>query len=378
MPWTEETRMSSRRKFVDEVLVGDASMSEVCRRFGVSRKTGYKWLRRYEALGDAGLEDASRRPRRSPSRTPSETETLVVSVREKHPAWGGRKIHAVLRRDGCEPLPAASTITGILRRHGLIDPEESRKHKPFQRFEREAPNELWQMDFKGHFPAGEARCHPLTILDDHSRFLLRLVACPNETRRAVELSLRSLFGECGLPEAMLMDNGAPWGHDAEHPYTELTVWLIRLGIRVIHGRPYHPQTQGKEERLHRTLAAELLRRTSGHNLDEWQHHFDGWRWLYNHERPHEALGMDVPASRYRPSDRPCPDKMFPIEYPSGDAVRKVDCNGRFSFHSRILKVGKGFVAQRVGLRPTRIDGVHDVYFCHQRIKQIDLRDHHKP
>jgi len=373
MPWTEETRMSSRRQFVDAVLSGDETMSELCRRFGISRKTVYKWLRRYQARGDAGLEDASRRPRRCRSQTPSKVETRAVSVREKHPAWGGRKIHAVLRREGCKPLPAPSTITGILRRHGLIAPEESRKHRAFQRFERESPNELWQMDFKGHYPVGDARCHPLTILDDHSRFLLRLQACPNESRGVVESGLRSVFGEYGLPEAMLMDNGAPWGHDADHPYTRLTVWLIRHRIRVIHGRPYHPQTQGKEERLHRTLTAEVLSRRTGHSLGQWQHHFDHWRSVYNHERPHEALGMDVPAARYRPSDRAFTDEPPPIDYPKGDTVRKVDKIGRISFQNRPVTIGKGFAAQRVGRSPTPIDGVFDVYFCHQCVKQLDLR-----
>ena len=373
MPWTEEPRMSSRRQFVDAVLAGAETISEQCRRFGISRKTGYKWLTRYQALGDAGLEDASRRPRRCRSRTPTKVEARAVSVREKHPAWGGRKIHAVLHREGCKPLPAPSTITGILRRHGLIDPEESRKHRPSQRFEREAPNQLWQMDFKGHFPVDGGRCHPLTMLYDHSRFLLRLVACAHESRRAVERWLRSVFGQYGLPEAMLMDNGSPWGQGADHPYTRLTMWLMRLGVRVIHSRPYHPQTQGKEERLHRTLAAELLSRTSAQSLEEWQHHFDRWRSVYNHERPHEALGIDVPASRYQPSRRAFPDELLPIEYPSEDPVRKVDKDSKLDFRNQVFRIGRGFVGQRVGRSPTPIDGVFDVYFCRQRIKQLDLR-----
>ena len=381
MPWREETPMSSRRTFVASAASGRATLSALCREFGVSRKTGYKWLRRYEECGELGLEDVSRRPHRSPGRTPSGIEKRVVEVREKHPAWGGRKIRVVLRRAGCVPLPAPSTITDILRRHGYIDPKESVKHRAFERFERESPNELWQMDFKGHYPVGgvgEGRCHPLTILDDHSRFLLHLKACANESRVVVESCLRSVFGEYGLPEAMLMDNGAPWGQDAEHPHTQLTVWLMRHGIRVIHSRPYHPQTQGKEERLHRTLTAELLCRTSGHSLDQWQHHFDGWRWVYNHERPHEALGMDVPAARYRPSRRVFTDKPLSIEYPKGDAVRKVDQNGRISFQNQVARIGKGFAAQRVGLRPTPIDGVYDIYFYHQCIKQLDLTDHQEP
>ena len=378
MPWREETLMSSRRKFVAAVCSSSETVAGACRRFGISRKTGYKWLRRYEEYGEAGLADVCRRPHRSPCRTAIEVEKRVVEVRERHPAWGGRKIHAVLRRSGLAGVPAPSTITGILRRHGYIDAEESQKHRAFERFERESPNELWQMDFKGHYPVGDVRCHPLTILDDHSRYLLRLEACPNETHGVVAYGLRSVFGEYGLPEAMLMDNGAPWGQDTRYPYTRLTVWLIRHGIRVIHSRPYHPQTQGKEERLHRTLTAELLSRTTHDSLEGWQRRFDVWRRMYNHERPHEALGMDVPAARYRRSQRIFTTELPPIEYPNGDAVRKVDQNGRISFQNRILKVGRGFVAQRVGLRPTPIDGVYDIYFCHLSFKQGDLSDPHEP
>lgn len=374
MPWREETPMSSRRQFVASVLAGVGTFSDVCREYGVSRKTGYKWVRRHEELGEAGLSELCRRPRGSPSRTSPEMERHVIGVREAHPAWGGRKIRTVLLRSGLDSVPAASTITDILRRHGYIDASESLKHRAFERFERESPNQLWQMDFKGHYPVGDGRCHPLTILDDHSRYLLRLEACAHESREIVESRLRSVFEEYGVPEAMLMDNGPPWGYEGAHGFTRLTVWLIRHGIRVIHGRAYHPQTQGKEERLHRTLKAELLARTSADSLDRWQHHFDGWRWVYNHERPHEALGMDVPAVRYRPSDRDFTgDPPAPIEYPTGDAVRKVDQNGCISFHNRPVKVGKAFVSERVGLRPTPIDGVYDIYFNHQCIKQVDSR-----
>lgn len=378
MPWREETPMSSRRKFVVAFGLSGESVSALCREFGISRKTGYKWLRRYEEYGESGLAEESRRPHGSPGRTAPDVEERVLEVREQHPAWGGRKIRAVLVRSGFESVPAPSTITDILRRHGCIDPVESSKHRAFNRFERASPNELWQMDFKGHYPVGNGRCHPLTILDDHSRYLLRLEACPNESRSVVESGLRSVFDAYGLPEAMLMDNGAPWGHDSDHPYTKLTVWLITHGIRVIHGRPYHPQTQGKEERLHRTLASELLSRTSGDSLDHWQRHFDGWRRMYNHERPHEALGMHVPAERYRPSDRVFADEPLPHEYPEGDAVRKVDEQGGISFRNTKIKVGKGFHGRRVGLRPTPTDGVYGIYFYHHCVKQVDCRDHQTP
>jgi transposase InsO family protein len=373
----EVTKMSLRQEFVRAAVRGEVPLSLLCRQFGISRKTGYKWLRRFREEGEAALQDRSRRPHTSPNRTLMSAEQRVVQVRQEHPAWGGRKLHAFLQREGREPLPAASTMTGILRRYGLIDPVEALKHVPFQRFERQQPNELWQMDFKGHFPLPEGRCHPLSLVDDHSRFLIGLYACPDESRETVEAHLRQLFREYGLPEAMLMDNGAPWGQDGDHPYTRLTVWLVRLGIHVLHGRPYHPQTQGKEERLHRTLEEELLRRVSEDTLLAWQEQFDAWRWVYNYQRPHEALGMEVPASRYTPSPQAFPEKLPPIEYPREDRVRKVDVTGRISLHNRLFRIGKGFAGQPVAVRATLTDGEFEVYFCHHPIARIDLRSHHE-
>ena len=233
-------------------------MRELCRRFGISPTTGYKWLERFRVGGEAGLSDRPRRPQHSPGRTGSEIEEMVLKVRDTHPAWGGRKLRAWLSARGHELLPSPSTITAILRRHGRIDPSEGAKHRAWQRFEHLEPNQLWQMDFKGHFAMLEGRCHPLTVLDDHSRFSLGLEACGDERTQTVQQRLTRIFRRYGLPERMVMDNGAPWGHDADHHHTPLTVWLLRLGISVSHGRPYHPQTQGKDERFHRTLKAEVF------------------------------------------------------------------------------------------------------------------------
>ena len=380
MPWRNVTKMSMRKDFVCAALKEAVSFRALCREFGISPKTGYKWMKRYRTGGEAALADQSRRPHHSPTQTQPATEQLVVAVRKEHPVWGGRKIHARLGHLGEEGIPAPSTITDILRRHDLLDPDEGRKHRAYQRFARAEPNQLWQMDFKGHFPLRDGtcardRCHPLTSLDDHSRFLILLRACPNEQGETVQSHLSSALTEYGMPEAMLMDNGSPWGHDADHPYTRFTVWLLRLGIRVIHGRAYHPQTQGKEERLHRTLKAEALRDNAEKDLPAWQKRFDAWRDVYNHQRPHEALEMDVPASRYRPSNRAFPTRLPPIEYESDDLVRKVDVAGRFSFRGRPVRVGKGFAGQPVAVRPTLTDGEFEVYFCHRRIARIDLREH---
>jgi transposase InsO family protein len=371
MPWKETTTMSLKRDFVELAQAAQEPFSQLCRRFGITRRTGYKWLQRVQAAGEAGLGERSRRPQHSPSQTPAAREAQVLAVRDQHPAWGGRKIRRVLQAAGCGPVPAASTITAILRRHDKLDPQEGHKHTPFQRFEREAPNQLWQMDFKGYFALSEGGyCHPLTVLDDHSRFLVGLRACPDQTRAQVQHELTGLFRQYGLPEQMLMDNGAPWGDDRAHPYTQLSAWLLRLGIGVLHGRPYHPQTQGKEERLHRTLQAELLSRSQLASLAESQAAFDAWREVYNGLRPHEALQLQPPATRYGPSPRPFPEVLPPVEYPPGVMVRKVDSAGRIGFQGRACYVGKAFRGLPVALRPGLQESEFAVFFCHQKVATL--------
>jgi transposase InsO family protein len=375
MPWKETTTMSLRTEFIHLAGLAGANLSQLCRRFGISRKTGYKWLKRYREGGESALADRSRRPHHSPRRSPTEVEADVVTMRKKHPAWGGRKIKACLEREGHSQVPSASTITAILWRHEQIDPEEASKHRPFQRFEMEQPNQLWQTDFKGYFALEEGGyCHPLTVLDDHSRFLVGLKACPNQTRQTLQEQWSGIFRTYGLPERMLMDNGSPWGDDADTPHTILTAWLIRLGVQVIHGHPYHPQTQGKDERLHRTLQEELLSRQTLNNLPHCQLHFDRWRDIYNFERPHEALDMQPPSTRYQPSPRPFPEILPPIMYDPSDIIRKVDKVGRISFRIHIFHVGKAFRYNPVALRPIQVDGDYEVIYCHQRVAQISLRE----
>ncbi len=375
MPWQEVSTMSLRQEFVMLATAEGANVRALCRRYTISPKTGYKWVGRYRREGLAGVTDRSRRPHRSPTRTPPALERAVLAVRAAHPAWGGRKIRAVLRARGQQTLPSPSTVTAILRRHGQIAPEEAQKHTAWQRFEHDAPNRLWQMDFKGHVALQQGRCHPLTVLDDHSRFAVGLQACGDETGRTVQARLIGCFRRYGLPEAILVDNGGPWGSDAAHPHTALTAWLLRLGIRVVHARPYHPQTQGKDERFHRTLKAEVLGTRVLRDLPECQRAFDRWRDVYNLQRPHEALGLAVPASRYRASPRAFPEVLPPIEYGPADLVRKVSINGDISYRNRVFTVGKAFCGYPVALRPTQTDGVLEVFFCHQRVAQINLRAH---
>jgi len=246
MPWSEKSIMEQRREFVMLFEQDGVNRRALCRRFGISPETGYALVRRYRHQGEAGLADHSRRPQQSPARTPQAMEALVLSVRREHPCWGGRKIGRRLRDLGHAEVPSASTITEVLRRHQQIDPAASAARERPQRFERAAPNELWQMDFKGHFPLAHGRCHPLTVLDDHSRYALGIRACGDETGDTVQGELTAIFRRYGLPDCMLMDNGSPWGSsNAEHRYTGFELWLMELGIAVTHGRPYHPQTQGK-------------------------------------------------------------------------------------------------------------------------------------
>jgi transposase InsO family protein len=372
MPWRELSVMDQREEFVRLALVPGANKSELCRRFGISQSAGYKWLARYRAEGGAGLKDRSRRPHRSPTRTGAVLESEVLRIRAaSNGAWGGRKIAHLMRRKGLK-APAQSTITEILRRHDKLEPFAAEHPGPYRRFERAQPNELWQMDFKGHFALAQGRCHPLTVLDDHSRYALAVEACGNEQESTVRTRLTAAFRRYGLPFCMLMDNGSPWGATGGQAFTHFTVWLLRLGLRVTHGRPYHPQTQGKDERFHRTLQAEVVRSGSFCDLAECQRAFDAWRQVYNQERPHQAIGLDTPSTRYRVSPRSFPEQLPAIEYPAGDIVRKTDSQGFISLKNRLWRIGTPFRGQPIALRATDKDGCFSVHFCSQQIDTIDL------
>jgi transposase InsO family protein len=371
MPWREVSAMNQRSEFVRLALQEGANRRELCRRFGVSPDVGYKWLRRFKA-GDEALADRSRRPHSSPNRSTTSTEARVLAVRDDHPAWGARKIVRCLERDGGAP-PARSTVHEILRRHDRIRPPLGGLGAT-QRFEKEAPNLLWQMDFKGWVPlAGQGRCHPLTIVDDHSRYAVCLAACGNQQSGTVQSHLEATFRHHGLPEALFVDNGSPWSDSGGHPWTRLAVWLLKLGIDVIHSRPYHPQSRGKNERFHRTLNAEVLALRRFRDLAETQHAFDRWRLVYNFQRPHEALDQEVPASRYQVSARVMPDRLPQIEYDSDDIVRTVGVTKDYvSFKGQLWNVPRAFRGERVAIRPLTADGRYGVFFGSHQIATIDL------
>jgi transposase InsO family protein len=372
MPWREVSVMEARREFVRLALQEGANRRELCRRFGISPPVAYKWLARWQA-GDTGLTDRSRRPHDSPGRSGSATEAAVLAVRDAHPAWGARKIASWLARRGVTP-PAVSTVHAILRRHGRIAPEAADAGRAYGRFEKPAPNQLWQMDFKGWVSlAAGGRCHPLTIVDDHSRFAACLQACGDQQGRTVQAHLEASFRRYGLPDAIFVDNGSPWGDSGGQRWTRLGVWLLKLGVDLIYSRPYHPQSRGKNERFHRTLAAEVFALQRFADLAAAQRAFDRWREIYNFERPHEALGQAPPASRYRPSSRTMPARPPSVDYDTGEIVRTVPASKDYiSFQGRRWKVPQAFRGERVAIRPLDADGRYGVFFASRRIASIDL------
>lgn len=373
MPWREVSAVDERREFVRLAALDGANRRELCRRFGISPDIGYKWLGRWEA-GDEQLADRSRRPKASPGRSSPELEAAVLAVRSAHPAWGARKIRSWLARAGLE-VPAASTVHAILSRCGRIDPLGPSADRARQRFERAAPNDLWQMDFKGWVTlTGGERCHPLTVVDDHSRFVPCLQACANQQSQTVQDHLVASFRRYGLPEAIFVDNGSPWGDASGERWTKLGVWLLKLGVDLIYARPYHPQSRGKNERFHRTLKAEVFALSRFSRFEDVQRAFDRWREVYNFERPHEALGQAPPASRYRPSRRPMPEQAPPpVAYDAGEIVRTVSSTKAYvSFKGRLWKVPQAFRGERLAIRPLTRDGRYGVFFASRQIAIIDL------
>lgn len=370
MPWQEVSVVDQRREFVRLAMQEGANRRELCRRFGIHPETGYKWLGRWQA--EQEVADRSRRPHSSPQRTGSAIEERVLAVRDAHPAWGARKIARCLEREGMSP-PVVSTVHQILCRSGRIQ-APSGGAVASQRFEMPAPNLLWQMDFKGWIRLGnDVQCHPLTVVDDHSRYDLCLQACADQRGDTVRERLERTFRHYGLPEAFFVDNGTPWGDPSGEHWTRFEVWLLKLGIRVIHSRPYHPQSRGKNERFHRTLNAEVLALRRFRDLAETQRAFDTWREVYNFERPHEALDQQVPASRYRPSKRPMPERLPEPEYDSHEIVRIVPATKAYvSFKGKPWKVPQAFRGERLAIRLTSDDGKYGVFFAAHQVATIDL------
>lgn len=373
MAWKETTSMTLRTEFTALAQGQGVTVSELARRFGISRKTAYKWLARVQA--DEPMTDRSRRPHSSPTQTVEAIEQALVELRRAHPCWGGRKLNQVLIDRHHTNVPAPSTITHILRRHGLMPERTSGQGRPWKRFEHESPNDLWQMDFKGTIVVGTGRCDPLTVLDDHSRYNLVLRATPDMRSETVQSVLTDTFRRHGLPLRVNMDNGSPWGSPSgqSRGLSRLTLWMVRVGIQVSFSTPAHPQTNGKDERFHRSLKAEVVTGRTFTNHAHVQRAFDEWRDIYNTVRPHQGIGMVVPSTRYRPSPRPFPEVLPAIEYSPNDHVAMVQWNGVVRFKGRTLKVSNALHGLPIAFRAHDTqEGIYALYFAHHRLMEIDL------
>lgn len=377
MPWQTKDTVSMRDEFVNKAISGNYFISDLCSEYKISRKTGYKWIERFRTQGVDGLINLSQRPHSSNDRTSSEFTEIILNARNQFPAWGARKLRQYLINKGHSSLPCEMTFNRILKKHGMIDPIESEKRQHFIRFEKEKPNDLWQMDFKGHFKMGSKRCHPLTVLDDHSRFSIVLRACEAETFIEVKRGLEIAFHEYGLPDQMAMDNGSPWKGSPPWSLSRLTVWLMRLGIKVSHSSVRHPQTLGKEERFHRSLKEEVLKYHQFRNLEETQKIFNDWKYIYNFERPHEGIGLQCPYQRYKPSSRPYHENLPKIEYRPEDILRRVQACGCINYRDIRYFVGEHLRGEYVALRTTSEDGIFGLYYVNTKIGSISFKEKQK-
>ena len=371
MPWEERTVNQMREEFVERVLRHEKSKSALCREYGISRPTGDKWLARYQA-GEP-LTDQSRAPHSRPGKTSPEIEKLILDYRREHPAIGAAKIRAILERQGHEGLPCARTVNNILKRGAMITREASLAARPFQRFEKEQPNEMWQADYKGHFAMGNGEhCHPLNIIDDCTRYNLCCEAQRSETFEEIRPVMIRVFREYGLPFSFLCDNGNPWGVPQGTGFSRFEVWLMELGILTLHGRACHPQTQGKEESFNRSMTKELLRYAVIEDICDAQRQFDAYRSFYNHERPHHSLGLAIPAEKYVKSFRVYPEKITQWEYPAECKIRRVTPRGYVKWKGKYYFLSEAFEGKTIAIRDSHLPGQITLLFRQFRIGRIDV------
>jgi putative transposase len=365
MPWRHTSPMDQKTQFIADDLRRTLSITELCTLYGVSRKTGYKWIDRYLKSGPPGLEDRSRKPFSSPNQTPQHVVEALIELRQHHPSWGAKKLLSILqKRHPRWPLPARSTVCDIFSRHGLVPKTRHRRHighpgKPTSLIL--APNDVWSADFKGHFKTGDGLyCYPLTVADGYSRFLLGCHALSSTGVAEAKPVFTRLFKEFGLPKRIRTDNGVPFATNTLGRLSQLSAWWVRLGILPEFIEPGKPQQNGRHERMHRTLKAETTR-PPAHTRRAQQRKFECFREEFNFQRPHEALDMRTPAACYAPSSRKMPNKLPPLEYPDRFEVRYVSANGGIRWNHRWANVSHVCVGEYVGLEEID-DGVWNVYF----------------
>ena len=376
MPWTTESPMDQKQRFVSLAESGHFSITELCEQFGISRKTGHKWLGRYRQEGSRGLKERSRAPKSVTSRTPAEVERLIVSERRLHPTWGPKKIRAVLEsKHGMENPPAVSTVGEVLKRHGLV--RERKRRAGVFKVERgtltapERCNHVLGVDFKGWFCTRDGeRCDPLTVSDLYSRCVLRAEALPQATTRWTMLAFKALFRRHGLPEIIRVDNGAPFASGGPGGLSKLSVWWIGLGIEVQFTRPGCPQDNGCHERMHRTMKAECCRPPSA-NLSAQQQRFDRWRKEFNEERPHEALGMRRPAEVYQASARRLDGRIKPRLYEPDVETKRVNTAGFIALNGSNCYVGESFGGVDVALERDQNSGLVLVRYANVKLGWLE-------
>lgn len=370
MPWECKTVEDQRREFAQAALQC-GNFSALCREFGIDRHTGYKWKERYAA--QLPLTDRIRRPHTSPGRTPEEMEARILAVRADNPGWGARKIQEFLQQQGCPNVPCAKTVNNIFNRYGCISREESLKRKPFIRFEKELCNQMWQADFKGEFRMADGQyCYPLDILDDHSRFAIRIAPRIGTANVAIPVFTEA-FREFGLPNSVLSDNGAQFA-GFRKGYTQFERWLMDLDVLPIHGRIKHPQTQGKIERFHKTMKQELLNHTIIADITDAQIKFSNWRDKYNNLRPHEALGMRRPGDVYTPSQREYKEIIEKFEYGGEHHVIKVNSWGYVRFDKWQIYLSETMIGRYIEFRPGPDGETFAACYRNFKIAEFDTQD----
>ena len=377
MPWSETSPMDQRVRFIADYQHRLLTVAELCELYGISRKTGYKWIERFRCEGPPGLHERSRRPHLCPHQTPSTVVEALLTARRHHPSWGAKKLVRILSQKHLSwEWPARSTCCDILKRHGMVRKPRRRVrpgHPGRPKTLMTAPNEIWTADYKGQFRTRDGiYCYPLTVMDGYSRYLLSCQGLRSTAHHETRPVLRRLFQEYGLPQIMRTDNGVPFATTALGRLSQLSVWWIRLGIYPELIEPAHPQQNARHERFHKTLKAETARPPKGH-LASQQRCFNAFREEYNQERPHEALGQEVPASQYQASPRPFPKRLPSIEYPGHYEKRLVSRNGGIRWNSRWVNVSHVLGGEYVGLE--EIDnGLWDVYFGPLKLGRMDESD----
>ncbi|WP_392536436.1 integrase core domain-containing protein [Legionella sp. 227] len=375
MNWLNTKAEIEKLKFIGDWLKGEFSFSELCKRYGVSRKTGYKLINRYKAEGEAALKPKSHARHHHPNGTPYEKQRRLIELKYRYPKWGPDKLRDwLLINESEEVWPAVSTIGDILKKHGLVKPRKYRRRvsactEPFR--ECNDSNHTWSADFKGQFKVGGTYCYPLTITDNHSRFLLLCKGLVGPRQKETKEGFRQAFIEYGLPDVIRTDNGQPFAGMGIGALTTLSIWWLKLGIMPERIEPGHPEQNGRHERMHRTLK-EAVASPPKLNFEEQQHCFDAFRNEYNQERPHQALDGKRPADIYRASSRSLPNKLPEVSYPCNYEVRKVRTNGEIKWFGKKYYVSELLRGELVGLQIID-DGRASLFFSKLKLGMIDVR-----